>query len=96
MNDPDGKYPFHALGHRGHGAIDMKMTSRDMMVNYEMIVVGGPTWDQQPTFKWSESDLNATLSHIGQPDEWKFDPVHVTWSGGKKIDLEDNNELICD
>ena len=42
LNPADGKYPFNALGHRDHGATDMKMTNLDMMLNLEFLAISGP------------------------------------------------------
>lgn len=42
LNPANGKYPFDALGHRDHGATDMKMTSSDMAKHMEFIAISGP------------------------------------------------------
>lgn len=79
LNPASGTYPFPALGHRSHGATDMKMTSYSMALKLELIAFGGPTYDPLPPFQWSKTDFNTTISHDGMPDLWKFDPVHVSW-----------------
>ncbi|KAK7477434.1 hypothetical protein BaRGS_00031336 [Batillaria attramentaria] len=73
LNPANGTYPFGALGHRQHGGIDMKLTSSKMFRSLSMVAVGGPTWDENPPFQWSKSDF-VNLSHVGQPDLWKFSP----------------------
>ncbi|KAH7964880.1 hypothetical protein HPB49_002205 [Dermacentor silvarum] len=77
LNPPDGKYPFGALGHRGHGSTDMKLTNSSLFTNLEFTAVGGPTWDQVPPFQWSTSGLKDR--HEGQPDLWKFTPFTHQW-----------------
>lgn len=42
LNPSSGKYPFDALGHRDHGATDMKMTSWEMARDLQMIAISGP------------------------------------------------------
>ncbi|ESO04980.1 hypothetical protein HELRODRAFT_185539 [Helobdella robusta] len=75
LNPKDGKYPFDALGHRGHGATDVKITSYSMFKNFQFLAVSGPTRDQVAPFQWSKSDLKDTIRHAGHPDLWVFDPV---------------------
>lgn len=79
LNDPHGKYAFSALEHRGHGGIDVKASTGSLAKNYEMVVQGGPTWDQVPVFDWTKSGDLQSLGHVGQPDVWKFNPIHVVW-----------------
>jgi hypothetical protein len=82
LNPAEGKYPFDALGHRDHGATDMKMTSLSMMQSLEFIAISGPTWSEQDgiePFVWSKADFGNTTKHFGLPDKAQFRPVHVTW-----------------
>ncbi|XP_071504037.1 putative phospholipase B-like 2 [Diadema antillarum] len=79
LNPKNGKYPFSALGHRLHGATDMKVTTSSMVKELSMVAVCGPTTDQQPPFQWSKSDFNQTL-HLGQPDLFDFKPITVKWT----------------
>nr|XP_054749532.1 putative phospholipase B-like 2 isoform X2 [Lytechinus pictus] len=79
LNPVKGHYPFSALGHRLHGATDMKVTTNSMMKSLSMIAVCGPTHDQQPPFQWSKSEFNQTL-HLGHPDLFDFKPIEVVWS----------------
>ncbi|XP_054159362.1 putative phospholipase B-like 2 [Oppia nitens] len=79
LNDPNGRYPFGSLAFRSHGAIDVKMTNKEMFVKLEMIVNSGPTYDNQPPFQWSNTRITGVL-HSGQPDSFQFPPVHVQWS----------------
>uniref|UniRef100_A0A1W7R9X8 Phospholipase B-like n=1 Tax=Hadrurus spadix TaxID=141984 RepID=A0A1W7R9X8_9SCOR len=78
LNPPNGTYPFPSLGHRAHGAIDMKLTSYFMHMKYQFVAYGGPTYDQQPPFQWSKSDF-VNEQHEGQPDLWQFRPVVHQW-----------------
>lgn len=79
LNPANGTYPFGALRQRSHGGTDMKMTSYEMVKNFEMLAVSGPAWDQVPVFQWSTSPYNKLL-HMGHPDRWDFPTVHVKWS----------------
>ncbi|XP_064610891.1 putative phospholipase B-like 2 [Liolophura sinensis] len=78
LNPANGTYPLRALGSSAFGGIDMKLTNYAMSQMMEMIVISGPTFDQQPPFQWSTSQF-SNVSHRGQPDLFKFDPVHVSW-----------------
>uniref|UniRef100_A0A8C1TTU8 Phospholipase B-like n=1 Tax=Cyprinus carpio TaxID=7962 RepID=A0A8C1TTU8_CYPCA len=79
LNPGNGSYPFGALKQRPHGGTDMKVTSADMFSRLELVAVSGPTWDQVPVFQWSSSPY-STLLHMGHPDRWAFQPIHVRWS----------------
>ncbi|XP_054157443.1 putative phospholipase B-like 2 [Oppia nitens] len=79
LNDPNGHYPFSSLGFRPHGAIDVKMTNKDLFSKLEMIANSGPTYEQQPPFQWSNTRIVGVL-HSGQPDTFQFPPVHVKWA----------------
>ncbi|XP_065149185.1 putative phospholipase B-like 2 [Paramisgurnus dabryanus] len=79
LNPANGTYPFGALRQRSHGGTDMKMTSYEMVKNFEMLAVSGPAWDQVPVFQWSTSPYSKLL-HMGHPDRWDFPTVHVKWS----------------
>ncbi|KAF4109500.1 putative phospholipase B-like 2 [Onychostoma macrolepis] len=79
LNPANGSYPFGALRQRPHGGTDMKVTSADMFSRLELVAVSGPTWDQVPVFQWSSSPY-SNLLHMGHPDRWAFQPVHVRWS----------------
>jgi hypothetical protein len=90
LNDPKGLYPFSTLGFRPHGAIDVKLTNYELFSKQEMIANSGPTYQQQPPFQWSTSQL-AGLQHEGQPDKWEFPGVHVKWLPSKTNIFYDNN-----
>ena len=81
LNPIDGKYPFDALGHRDHGATDMKLTNFKMSQNFEFIAIAGPTYDNADItpFVWSLADFSNSTNHFGHPDVWKFQPFHVEW-----------------
>ncbi|XP_067135392.1 putative phospholipase B-like 2 [Centruroides vittatus] len=78
LNPPNGTFPFPSLENAAYGSIDMKLTSYSMQKNYEFIAYSGPTFDQQPIFKWSTS-IFSHMPHSGHPDEWKFDLVLHHW-----------------
>jgi hypothetical protein len=70
-------------------AYDAKVTSYTRIVNeagrilliYKEIVSdiqNGPTHDNLPVFKWSDSRFNE--SHVGHPDEWNFSWVSINIS----------------
>ncbi|GBM34367.1 Putative phospholipase B-like 2, partial [Araneus ventricosus] len=79
LNPINGTYPFGALGHRQHGAIDMKLSSFELSKNYEFVAFGGPTYDSLPPFQWSKSDFDTKVKHYGQPDLWNFKPIIHKW-----------------
>ena len=54
LNPKNGSYPFGALGHRSHGATDMKLTSSGMFKDLEFLAQAGPAWDPLPPFRWSD------------------------------------------
>ncbi|XP_014670950.1 PREDICTED: putative phospholipase B-like 2 isoform X2 [Priapulus caudatus] len=80
LNPANGTYPFASLGHRSHGAIDMKLTNFDMAKRFEFIAIAGPTHDPLPPFQWSTASFPGETPHVGHPDLWSFDPIHVTWT----------------
>ncbi|XP_038618687.1 putative phospholipase B-like 2 [Tachyglossus aculeatus] len=78
LNPTNGTYPFGALRQRVHGGIDTKVTSSQLAKDFRFVATSGPTWDQVPAFRWSSSPFKG-LVHMGQPDLWRFSPVHVRW-----------------
>lgn len=50
-----------------------------MFANLEFIAIGGPTHDPLPPFQWSKTHFPGETPHVGHPDLWNFDPVHVMW-----------------
>ncbi|XP_013790770.1 putative phospholipase B-like 2 [Limulus polyphemus] len=79
LNPKNGSYPFSALGHRSHGATDMKLTTFGLSQKFEFVAIGGPTHDPLPPFQWSKSDFSKDLPHHGHPDLWVFKPVTHHW-----------------
>mmetsp|Transcript_26334 Transcript_26334/g.73628 ORF Transcript_26334/g.73628 Transcript_26334/m.73628 type:complete len:590 (-) Transcript_26334:224-1993(-) len=58
------------------GAVDGKYTSFAHVRAQKVVVVSGPTHDDQPVFDWSRTSTLATMvSHVGQPDRFDFDWV---------------------
>lgn len=80
LNPANGTYPFESLGHRPHGETDAKLTSFALMQKLQFVAVSGPTYDQVPPFKWSESDFKDTVRHRGHPDLWTFEPIITEWN----------------
>lgn len=82
MNSKEGSFPFAALGHRAHGAIDAKVVSSHLAKNLTFIAICGPTTGNNlPPFKWSTSDFRH-LPHVGQPNSFtKFKPLLPNWFG---------------
>lgn len=82
LNPASGKYPFDALGHRDHGATDMKMTSWMLSRQMQFIAVAGPPYDDGDVtpFVWSQADFGNSTKHFGHPDVWKFTPVLFKWA----------------
>lgn len=82
LNPANGRYPFDALGHRDHGATDMKLTSWKMSQNLEFIGICGPTYGFPgvTAFRWSDADFGNTTNHFGHPDLFMFEPIHVKWN----------------
>lgn len=91
LNDPNGIYPFPALGFRGSGAIDAKITTAEMMKRLELVAINSPTYENQPVFSWSTTDpiIAHKLRHKGHPETFNFKPQHVRWfpQGTRDISL---------
>lgn len=79
LNPKNGTYPFGTLGHRSHGGTDMKVTTSKMAPDLYFLAVNGPTYDQQPVFRWSEQDFANDTPHYGHPDAWKFPVLRHKW-----------------
>ena len=85
LNPADGTYPFGALGSRCHGGTDTKITDSSMVMGLSFVAQSGPTSDDQPVFKWSDSKANACsdsslYKHYGHPDTWNFPAELVKWT----------------
>ncbi|VVC38023.1 Phospholipase B-like [Cinara cedri] len=83
LNPANGSYPIPAMGHRLHGATDVKLTTSKLFQRLEFKAVCGPTPGTNNTlgpFCWSKSDYNDKVSHVDQPDCFNFDPVVHQWS----------------
>ena len=44
---------------------------------FSQIVAGGPTFDQQPPFRWSKTEWKKPLGH---PDVFRFEPRLLDWN----------------
>eukprot|EP00906_Rhabdomonas_costata_P011186 RCo015823 len=73
---------------RAFGAKDAKASSWEMVVQQDgaMVVVNGPTTDQQPPFRWSQY---PNLIHPGQPEVFDFDWVRFDFNSS----LSDAREM---
>ncbi|CAI9744262.1 Hypothetical predicted protein [Octopus vulgaris] len=74
LNPQNGTYRFKFLGHRAHGAIDMKLTNSTLIKDLSFIAIAGPTCDDVPIFQWSKAGFNDSVPHFGHPDIFKFPP----------------------
>jgi len=79
LNPKNGTYPFGALGHRSHGATDMKITGYSMFKKLQFVAQSSPTFDNLPPFQWSKADFADDTPHVGMPDLWNFEPVTHDW-----------------
>uniref|UniRef100_A0A914EAF6 Phospholipase B-like n=1 Tax=Acrobeloides nanus TaxID=290746 RepID=A0A914EAF6_9BILA len=79
LNLINGTYQLPGMGHQNHAALDYKGTNYDMFKQFRFRAWSGPTYDQVPVFKWSESDFAKTVKHIGHPDVWNFTWVEYKW-----------------
>eukprot|EP00800_Vazella_pourtalesii_P022033 TRINITY_DN8422_c0_g1_i1.p1 TRINITY_DN8422_c0_g1~~TRINITY_DN8422_c0_g1_i1.p1 ORF type:complete len:521 (-),score=92.92 TRINITY_DN8422_c0_g1_i1:692-2254(-) len=75
LNPANGTYAIPQEAHRLHGATDTKITSYRLYAKDQVVAVAGPTWDQQPPFKWSTSG-HVGNKPMGHPDEFKFESVY--------------------
>ncbi|KAM7303102.1 putative phospholipase B-like 2 [Ixodes scapularis] len=79
LNPANGTYPFKALSHLAYGGTDAKVVNSALFWRQQFYAVSGPTWDDQPPFRWSTSGFN-NVSHVGHPDLWNFKPVLARWA----------------
>ena len=79
LNDPNGTYSFNAIGFRDWGAVDVKITTNEMSKRFEMLVVSSPSYEKQPAFQWSATNLSKTIRREGLPDKWHFPPYIIKW-----------------
>ena len=49
-----------------------------MVHQLSSLVTCGPTHDQQPVFKWSQSNHTKPLGHT---DVFDFDTIKIQWDG---------------
>lgn len=56
------------------GAYDAKIGSLKTIKEKGVIeIISGPTYDDQPVFNWTKSEVCKNTSRVGMPDEMKFD-----------------------
>ncbi|VDM63256.1 unnamed protein product [Angiostrongylus costaricensis] len=93
LNPSNGTYPFPALGHRDHGATDMKVTNSQLIESLSFTAIAGPTHNPTPVFDWSASTLEHSVPHNGQPVRWTFKPITHRWSTSL-FDMKNEDESI--
>jgi len=84
LNPINGTWALPMMAHRNHIASDAKI-SHFKTYNSTTLpadVVCGPVGSRDnplstPTFKWSTSDFEKTLPHLGHPDAFEFDWVNI-------------------
>lgn len=79
LNDPNGQYPFYEYGFKSWAATDAKLTNYKLAMNLQMIIVNGPTRENQPPFSWKTTKLKG-LKHFSQPEEFNFKPIITEWN----------------
>ena len=84
LNPLNGTYPLPLFGAQPSGGIDYKGTNYSLMKKLEMRIAGGPTWEDQPPFRWSTSSW-SDVPHRGMSDLQQFEEMFVTFDG--EIDL---------
>lgn len=82
LNPANGTYPIAAMGHRPHGATDVKITTSELFQTLRFRAIAGPTRGTDNVlepFCWSKSDFNDKVNHLDQPDCFNFKPVSDGW-----------------
>ena len=87
LNPVNGVYALSMCGHRNHIASDAKI-SHFQSYNSTTLpadVVCGPVGSRDnpqstPTFRWSTSDFEKSVPHVGHPDAFEFDWVNIQFS----------------
>jgi hypothetical protein len=84
LNPSNGVWGISAFGHRNHVATDSKISQFSTYNNNTVPadVICGPVGKNDnplstPNFKWSESDFNNQVQHLGHPDEFNFPWLRV-------------------
>ena len=58
--------------------MDAKIASKDSFPSLEFTAVAGPTHDNFPPFKWSETKVTP-VPEFKPIDEFNFEPIKFTW-----------------
>ena len=82
LNPENGTYILPLFGSIPSGGIDYKGTNYSLMKKLGMRIAAGPTWEQQPPFRWSTSYW-PDISHEGMADLQQFDEVSVIFEDDK-------------
>ncbi|EAR88632.2 phospholipase B-like protein (macronuclear) [Tetrahymena thermophila SB210] len=75
--EPTFQSSVAALGARGDieggsnfGEVDVKVVNIDLLKNFSVEAISGPSHQEQPVFIWKQNDNDR---HQGQPTAWNFD-----------------------
>jgi len=88
LNDPAGTVKDPATRYRLRGAVDVKVTSGQLVKSMQMIAESGPTSQGQKPFKWTGAKGAELIDHEGQPDSWNFKPVVTEWKDERFPDFK--------
>jgi len=62
-------------------ATNAVLISSELLKNSQMLLIGGPTHDNQPVFNWSTAPPEIqSIAHKGAPDSWDFDWITMDLS----------------
>ncbi|ORC88091.1 lysosomal/endosomal membrane protein p67 [Trypanosoma theileri] len=92
---------FKYVGHRDHGATDVKIASWSGMINEDADtfiahVICGPTNDQQPTFEWSDDLFDPMPPLYGIPKVYNFPfMTFTTYAPRPHSDEPTDDEDVC-
>jgi hypothetical protein len=71
---------------RRYGALDAKIANKDSFPSLAFTAVAGPTHDNFPPFKWSNTDISA-IPLFKPIDEFNFSPINHDWGNMDASDL---------
>jgi len=61
-----------------YGALDAKIANKESFPSLAFTAVAGPTHDNFPPFKWSNTEISAIPS-FKPIDEFNFSPIKHDW-----------------
>ena len=80
LNDQTGTYQDPAIRYRLRGAVDVKITSGELVKDLQMIAESGPTHQGQQPFSWATAKGAEFMDHDDLPTLWNFRPVLTKWN----------------